>query len=62
MAILLVWVLSGLLWLLPLVGIGKYKFNDEEVACYFDVGGYPTQWFIYMVVSDAGCRKTGSRE
>ena len=49
-AIILAWLFSALLWLFPLVGYGSFKFNDEEVTCYFDVAGYPTQWIIYMAI------------
>lgn len=46
-AILVVWVFSALLWIFPLVGIGSFKFNEEEVTCYFDVAAFPTQWILY---------------
>ena len=49
-AVTLIWTLSFLLWLFPLVGVGGFKFNDEEVACYFDVAQYPAQWILYMVL------------
>lgn len=50
LAVTLTWLFSILIWILPLFGIGSYTFNDEEVACYFDVGKHPNQWIVYMAV------------
>ncbi len=49
-AIVVTWIASFILWFLPLVGVGGYKFNDEEAACYFDVSHHPIQWLVYMIV------------
>ena len=50
LAIASTWILSGLLWLFPLKDVGSFKFNDEEVACYFNVEKHPAQWLVYMVI------------
>ncbi len=49
-AVASVCLFAGLIWVLPLAGVGSYKYNDEEVACYFDVVRHPVQWIAYMAV------------
>ena len=44
------WAGSIILWLLPVFGIGSYKFNGDELTCYFNVVRHPVQWIVYMVV------------
>ena len=49
-AISTIWLFGVVLWSLPLAGVGSFKYNDEEVACYFDLVKYPQQWITYSIV------------
>lgn len=50
LAIVCTWLFAGMLWLLPLVGLGSYTYNDEEASCYFDLVSFPTQWVSYSLL------------
>ena len=45
------WLLGCILWMLPIVGVGRYKFNDDEITCYFDIHAYPALWISYMATT-----------
>lgn len=48
--IAIVLCLSLAIWILPIGGVGNFKYSQEELVCYFDVKRNPYQWFSYTII------------